>query len=111
MPAWPGGRVEGLEESKARMVIECREEAGVEIVIAKAVLLGECYFQRDGFPVTQYCFAVPALNGDYLKETKELRDISYISPKVFFEIVPDEGYFRNYHAFVNNAISIGMLLE
>ena len=109
MPAFPGGRVSGNEILEDRVAIECNEEAGVAIAKINMIYLGNCVFPRDDYFVTQLAFAVPAKNDEFLRETKELKGINYFYPHELRQLIPKEGYFLNYHAFIDKAIELGTI--
>ena len=115
---FPSGRVEGGELSLRRLQKEIAEETGIYCKVGKndAQYLGECGFQRDGYPVTQYCFGVDAVleySGSMIAgfdpEKSDLKNIHWVTPDEFFEKIPDSNCQANLHRFVNRALEIGFL--
>ncbi len=110
MPAFPGGRVLGNEVLEERIAIESYEEAGVTIAKASLIYLGNCVFPRDDYFVTQIAFATMAVDDKFLTETTELTRIGYFYPHELRQLIPKEGYFLNYHAFIDKAIELGAVI-
>ena len=109
---FPSGRAEGNEGVLDRLYLEIARETGVAVSQDNSVYLGDCCFEREGFPVTQLCFGVIALPSARISpETPELDNLRFVTVREFHDIVPEMLYQQHLVRFVKTAERMGLLVQ